>query len=102
MEQIAFPTPAQMADMLNDTASERTAIMLRPREAGCLLIAFAVSLATTPGCNDPDCDMCNTLHSLFWSISNALPQAERVAYQKSLRESGVELPPAPWEVGQIG
>lgn len=98
MTNAAFPTPEEMVEMLADTAEDRTRIALTVQEATMVLIVIATMEHVAPGCDQSECESCNAKNALFWTISNALPIYARVAYQRALRETGIELPPSPWEV----
>lgn len=93
-----WPTPEQMAEMLENTAEDRTRVTLTVPEAVLVLGIMALARVDSPDCDAPDCETCNVFNTLFWEISNALPMAARIRYQKALRESGIELPPSPWEL----
>lgn len=97
MTMRGLPTPEQMAEMLQDTAEDRTRITLTVKETTYVLTQLAVLEASNPGCADVECPACNEYRRIFWELSNALPISARVAYQKALRECGVPLPEAPWE-----
>lgn len=102
MSQAGLPTPEEMLGLLQDTAEDRTRITLTVREAVMVLGLMATLNVNMVTCDEPDCIHCNAFNTLFWEISNALPLAARVRYQRGLREAGVELPPAPWEVVSQG
>lgn len=98
MPRAGLPTPEEMAEMLQDTAEDRTRIALTVNEATLVLVIMAATEQAGILCEERECESCNETHALFWEISNALPISARVRYQRALREMGIELPPAPWEV----
>jgi len=98
MPSYGLPNPEEMREMLLDTASDRTRITLTVKESVLVLGYIALVRSEMGACDVPECEACNATNALFWEISNALPMSARVSYQRAMRESGIELPPAPWEI----
>jgi hypothetical protein len=71
-------------------------IVLSEAEVARFLCSSAVGIATT-ACEDPDCEVCQGMLSLWWDLCNALSSTTRIAVQRAIREAGYPLPAGPWE-----
>lgn len=93
------PTAEQTEQMRADMEGahdELGPIQVASGDVARLLIRVAIEEAIHP-CPLADCAICNDDRALFWRLSNALPQRERIEYQRVLREIAVPLPAGPWE-----
>lgn len=61
------------------------------------LLETAARWHAVDGCNDDECEPCNTFRLVWWDTYNTVDNYLGVALQAKLRATGCPLPPAPWE-----